>query len=186
MTAAACAEIGRAGEPATGGDSADPVFDPRLLRHAFGRFATGVTVITTRAPDGRPVGMTASSFNTVSLDPPLILWSIRLTAPSLAAFRANSHFAVNVLAADQEDVCARFARPAEDKFEGLAHRPGLGGAPILDGALTRLQCRVWARYPGGDHEIFVGRVLDVETTEGDPLVFHGGALHHLAPTGPVA
>jgi len=160
--------------------------DSTTLRHAFGRFPTGVTVVTTLGLDGAPVGLTASSFNTVSLDPPLILWSIRLAAPSLAAFRANAFFAVNVLGTDQHDVCFTFARPAPDKFAGITYRHGRGGAPVLAGALASLQCEVWARYPGGDHEICVGRVLDIDIADGDPLVFHAGALRRLSPADPAS
>ena len=127
------------------GDAADS--DPQTLRKALGSFATGVTVVTTVAPDGRPVGLTASSFNSVSMDPPLILWSLSERSPSLAAFRDGSHFAVNVLADEQIELCSRFGRPVPDKFDGLDLAAGAGGAPLLPGAVAQFECALEAVYP---------------------------------------
>ena len=127
-------------------------FDPRELRKAFGQFTTGVTVITTRAPDGRRVGMTANSFSSVSLDPPLVLWSLARQAPSVCDFQGASHFAIHVLAAGQHLLSRRFSTPQQDKFV----------------------CRNVRQYDGGDHLIFIGQVERCERFDGEPLAFHAG------------
>jgi len=150
-------------------------FDPKELRKVLGTFATGVTVITTRAPDGTPVGLTANSFNSVSINPPMVLWSLAKSARSRDAFEAASHWAVHILAADQEELANRFATRGTDKFAGLATTPGAGEAPLLPGCVARLQCRTSFKYEGGDHIIFVGEVLAVDHTENAPLVFQAGA-----------
>ena len=150
--------------------------EPRALRQALGNFATGVTVITTQTGDGRQVGVTASSFNSVSLEPPLILWSLSGRSPNLAAFRDGRHFAVNVLAADQVDLCNRFGRPLDDKFTGLEVTAGLGGAPLLPGAVAQFECACEAAYPGGDHLIILGRVLRFRWSGKTPLLFCQGRL----------
>lgn len=155
--------------------------DPALYRDVMGAFPTGVTVITLAMPEGQRIGVTASSFNTVSLDPPLILWSLALKAPSLQAFRAVEHFAVNILADDQRDTALQFARPSDDKFAGIGTSTGLTGAPLIDGALAHIECRVAARYPGGDHEIMLGEVVAMRRRDGKPLVFQRGAFHGLLP-----
>lgn len=157
--------------------SGEPLrIDPITLRSVLGRFATGVTVITTLAPDGTRAGVTASSFNTLSLDPPLILWSLGLTAPSLSAFRAADRFAVNILRDDQSDLARQFGRPSADKFAGIETVPGLGGVPLIPQALAQIECAVWRRDEGGDHELYVGRVLRTATAEGSPLIFARGAF----------
>ncbi len=148
--------------------------DPRSLRNLLGQFATGVTVITTRGADGRNVGMTANSFSSVSLDPPLILWSLSRNAPSLPDFLAASHFAINVLGADQHGLSGHFARGAEDKFAGIAYQTGEGGVPILDGVIATLVCRNVTQYEGGDHLIFLGQIEQYRHSGGEPLVFHAG------------
>lgn len=150
--------------------------EPRALRQALGSFATGVTVITTQTGDGRQVGVTASSFNSVSLEPPLILWSLSGRSPNLAAFRDGRHFAVNVLAANQVDLCNRFGRPFDDKFAGLEVTAGLGGAPLLPGAVAQFECACEAAYPGGDHLIILGRVLRFRWSGQTPLLFCQGRL----------
>lgn len=152
--------------------------DPAIYRSVMGAFPTGVTVMTAAVGESR-CGVTASSFNTVSLDPPLILWSLGLRAPSLGAFRAAGCFAVNVLSETQRDVALQFARPAADKFTGLDTFTGVTGAPLIRGALAHIECRVWARHPGGDHEIMLGEVVALGRSEGRPLVFAGGAFHGL-------
>lgn len=154
--------------------------DPRALRGAMGMFATGVTVITTRCADGSYAGFTANSFSSVSLDPPLVLWSLGLRAPRLPAFEACSHFAINILAADQTDLSQRFATSGVDKFAGLDLIEGLGGAPLLPGCCAVFECANEARYPGGDHLIFVGRVLRFARQDAAPLIFHGGQYRALA------
>ncbi|MEZ5615323.1 MAG: flavin reductase family protein [Rhodocyclaceae bacterium] len=153
--------------------------DHRDLRDALGAFATGVAVVSACDADGRAIGLTVNSFNTVSLDPPLILWSLSLASPSLAAFRAASHFAVNVLAADQQVLSERFARRGADKFAGLDWQPGLGGAPLLAGCCAALECRNEAQHAGGDHRIFIGRVERFGRCERPPLIYHGGRYRTL-------
>jgi flavin reductase (DIM6/NTAB) family NADH-FMN oxidoreductase RutF len=150
------------------------IIDPLLLRVALGQYATGVAVVTTTDGDGRAVGLTVNSFASVSLDPPLVLWSLGLHSACLAAFRACSHFAINVLNAEQADLSNRFATPTGDKFAGLAWSPGLGGAPLLEGCCARFECRNEAGHAGGDHIIFIGRVERFDRQERPPLVFHGG------------
>lgn len=158
-----------------------PGLTPELYRSVMGCFPTGVTVVTVRGADGAKVGVTASSFNTVSMDPPLILWSLSLRAPSLASFRAAEHFAVNVLADGQDALAQQFARPAEDKFAGIATLTGLTGAPLIEGALAHIECRVAERYAGGDHEIMLGEVVALSQGAGEPLVFRGGRFCRIAP-----
>ena len=153
--------------------------DPREFRDALGSFATGVTVITTRDAAGAPVGITASSFNSVSLDPPLVLFSLARTARSLPAFAQAQHWAVHILRAEQEALCARFARSGADKFAGLDFAGGLGDAPLLDGCAARMQCRTAFRHEGGDHLIFVGEVLAFDRADAAPLVFHAGRMRRL-------
>lgn len=153
----------------------EPTFDPREFRNALGRFATGVTVVTARDADGTPLGLTVSSFNSVSIDPPLILWSLEKRSTTLPAFEQASHFAVNVLGADQMDLSNLFAGRAEDKFSGLDCPAGEGGAPLLPGCVATFQCRNWAQYDGGDHVILLGEVIAFERTPGAALLFHDGA-----------
>jgi 3-hydroxy-9,10-secoandrosta-1,3,5(10)-triene-9,17-dione monooxygenase reductase component len=150
-------------------------FDPKELRQVLGTFATGVTVITTHAADGTPVGLTANSFNSVSLNPPLVLWSLAKSARSREAFESATHWAVHILAADQEELANRFATRGTDKFAGLAITHGAGQVPLLPGCAARLQCRTSFKYEGGDHIIFVGEVLAVDHTANAPLVFQAGA-----------
>lgn len=160
-------------------------FDPREFRKALGSFATGVTIITTRGADGAPVGLTCSSFNSVSLDPPLVLWSLENASLSLPAFQGAKHWAVHVLAADQEELSGRFARRGASKFAGLALEEGVGGIPLLTGCTARFQCRNAFQYDGGDHVIFVGEVERFDRTEAAPLVFHGGRYAHATRRDPV-
>lgn len=152
-----------------------------MLRQAFGSFATGVTVVTARDAAGHLVGLTANSFSAVSLEPPLVLWCISLTTPSFAAFRDCSHYAINVLAADQEEISNRFANPSPDKFAGLAHTPGLGGAPLLGGCIATFECANTHRYPGGDHLIMVGAVERYRVDLNAPLLFFGSRYAGLQP-----
>lgn len=149
-------------------------FDARELRQALGSFVTGVTVITTLDADGKLHGLTANSFTSVSLDPPLVLWSQSRTAPSHPVFSAAERFAVNILADDQVDVSNRFARGAADKFTGMPVRAGLGGVPLIDGCAAYLECRKVHSYPGGDHVVFIGEVERIERLPRQPLVFGGG------------
>lgn len=148
--------------------------DPRELRRTLGCFATGVTIITTLDADGVRVGLTANSFNAVSLDPPLVLWSLACSSRSLAAFRQRRYWAVHVLGSGQEDLSQRFASRGTDKFRELASASGLGGVPLLSGCAARFQCRTVHEYIGGDHVIFVGEVAAFDRGEAAPLIFHGG------------
>lgn len=152
-----------------------PSEETKALRAALGRFATGVAIVTLRDADGAPVGMTINSFSSVSLDPPLVLFSIDKNALSLPAFRAGGSFAINVLGAGQESLSARFARPGAEKFTGVAWRDGLNGAPLLADSLAHFECLPWAQYEGGDHIIFVCRIQQYVYDSGKaPLVFYGG------------
>jgi 3-hydroxy-9,10-secoandrosta-1,3,5(10)-triene-9,17-dione monooxygenase reductase component len=155
-------------EPAT-------AMDKRAFRNALGAFTTGVTVVTTRDAAGRDVGLTVNSFNSVSLEPPLVLWSLARGAASLQAFVEADHFAVHILAADQEPLSNRFAQRGADKFAALELERGEGGVPLLPGCAARFRCRTAYRHEGGDHEIFVGEVLGFEAFAKPPLVFHQGA-----------
>ena len=156
-------------------------FDARALRNALGRFATGVCIVTTRAASGEPVGMTVNSFSSVSLDPPLVLFSIARTCYSHAEWLAAEHYAVNVLTVDQMELSTRFARPLVDKWAGLAVERGTADLPLLPGALARFQCRAEHRYEGGDHVILVGRVLafDAPRPGSAPLLFYEGRYREL-------
>ena len=150
-------------------------FSAREFRDALSSFATGVTVVTCLDANGDPVGATASSFNSVSMDPPLILWSITKTAYSADAFINAKHFVVNVLSAEQIDISNKFARSGIDKFADVVVEQGIGGVPMLPGTITRFECEAWATYDGGDHEIIVGQVKGMRSTAGSGLVFYRGA-----------
>lgn len=163
------------------GAAAKPrAFDARTFRDALGAFATGVTVITTLDADGRPAGVTSSSFNSVSLAPPIVLWSLGRASRSLAAFQASGRFAVHVLQAGQEALSGQFASKAEDKFAGLAWRLSEHGTPDLGDCAARFECRTFAEHDGGDHVLMLGEVLDLRLAkDATPLVFHGGAYRAL-------
>lgn len=155
-------------------------FDSRSLRDALGEFATGVAVVTTRAADAAPVGVTINSFSSVSLEPPLVLWSLGLMSPTRPAFEASSHYVVNVLAADQVDLSQRFSQPQADRFAGLDFDEGGSGVPLLRGCSAWFECRNEIRYPGGDHVILVGYVERFRREPKAPLIFHGGRYRELA------
>lgn len=152
----------------------DGQHDARQLRTALGRFPTGVTVITTRTPDGTLTGLTANSFAALSLDPPLVLWSLRHSSPSLARFVESGHFAINVLSAAQSDLSHRFATPHENKFDGVEFDEGFGGSPRLSGVLACFECRTETTVQGGDHLLFIGRVHALAFSDGEPLIFNAG------------
>ena len=162
-------------------ETGDPAQDPRAFRRALGQFATGVTVVTAPAADG-PVGVTVNSFTSLSLDPPLVLWSIAKAARSAPAFAHASHFAVNVLAESQVELSARFARSGVRKFDGVRSALGLGGAPLLEGAAAHFECAREPVLDGGDHTIVTGRVLRYTRFDREPLVFARGqyaaAVYH--------
>ena len=148
--------------------------DTKGFRAALGQFATGVTVVTAKAENGDRIGLTANSFNSASLDPPMVLWSLKNDSTNFDVFAAASYFAVNVLAVDQVEVSQRFSRYVEDRFSGLDCTDGIGGVPVIAGCAATFQCRNVHRYSGGDHAIFVGEVLDFEVNNRTPLVFHRG------------
>lgn len=157
------------------------LIDTRALRDAFGRFATGVTVVTMRDDEGRPTGVTVNSFSSLSLEPPLLLFSLGNAQVSRRWLTEGRHFAVNVLAAEQENVAWQFAKPRDDKFDGVESAPGARcDVPCIEGAIARFECRHHASYPGGDHEIIVGEVMHLETLPGAPMVFYSGAMTRLA------
>ena len=157
------------------------VFDPRAFRRALGNFATGVTVVTAATASGRKVGVTANSFNSVSLDPPLVLWSIDKRSGSYEVFERAEHFAVNILSADQIDLSNQFARPSDDKFAGVPHELGEGGAPLFPDCAARFQCEKHQQIDGGDHWILVGKVLAFDDFGRSPLLYHQGAYSMVLP-----
>lgn len=154
--------------------SAPATFDPQAFRAALGTFTTGVTIITTRTAEGEAVGITANSFNSVSLNPPLVLWSLAKNARSLPAFSEGKHWNVHVLSAEQEPLSGRFATQGSDKFAGIELDEGIGPAPLLPDCTARFQCRTAFQYEGGDHVIFVGEVLAFDSSERAPLAFQSG------------
>lgn len=160
----------------------DSTEDPaRALRDAFGCFATGVTVVTLRDPEGRPAGLTVNSFSSLSLTPPLCLFSVGRSQVSAPWFKKASAFAVNVLALEQEALAWQFARPAEDKFSGVEWTHGNDGVPLLDGALATFECRTWDIHDGGDHHLVIGEIVRHDRTGAAPLLFHRGKMVTLAP-----
>ena len=153
----------------------------QAFREALGGFATGVTVITTRDEDGKPIGVTASGFNSVSLDPPLVLWSLAKNSRSLPAFRARGEFAVHVLANGQEHLADTFARSGTDKFNGQDWHESDSGVPLFETFVARFECRTAHEYDGGDHVILVGEVTEFAAQEYPPLIYQGGAYGQYQP-----
>jgi 4-hydroxyphenylacetate 3-hydroxylase, reductase component len=153
--------------------------DSRQLRTALGRFTTGVTIVTCVAEDGSYVGLTANSFNSLSLTPPLVLWSLREASPSMTAFAKVSHFAVNVLAEAQVDLSRRFASRDLDRFSEGAWALGEHGSPVLAGCAAVFECETVSHQQAGDHRLFIGRVLACTESALPPLVFQGGHYHLL-------
>lgn len=154
-------------------------FDPRDLRSALGQFASGVTVITTITPEGERVGVTANSFTSVSMDPPLVLWCPGQHLFSLPAFERATHFAINVLASDQHELSRKFASANSDKFEGVETIEGIAGLPLLTEAIATFECRTTDRHPAGDHIIYLGHVERYSYVPSEPLVFHAGRYHDI-------
>jgi flavin reductase (DIM6/NTAB) family NADH-FMN oxidoreductase RutF len=150
-------------------------FQSADYRQALGTFATGVTVVTAMSASGELAGLTANSFTSVSLDPPLILWCLGNTSDNLAVFQTAPYFAVNILAADQKEISNHFAKRQKDKFVSMPYRTGKGGAPLLEGCVTWLQCRMTARHEVGDHHVFIGEVEHIETTGRETLLYHQGS-----------
>ncbi len=163
---------------APGLKASPPSFSQQEFRAALGMFATGVTIVTARTPQGKLIGLTANSFNSVSLHPPLVLWSLARAAGSMATFSTGSHYAINILAADQQELARRFAAKGADRWAGVTFDEGAGGAPLLAGAAATFECFNRSRYEEGDHVIFVGEVERCSHRTGaSPLLFHGGKFY---------
>lgn len=163
-------------------------FDKRELRNVLGTFTTGVTIVTTRTPDGKAHGMTVNSFSSVSLDPPLVLWSQALSSGSYAAFQEAEHFAVNILADDQVALSDRFAQAQADKFAGVQLSDDCAGSPVLAGSAAHLECTKIATYPGGDHVVYIGHVDRIGYSHRRPLAFASGRymIPYAQDLGPVS
>lgn len=159
--------------------STQPSIDAGEFRKALGSFTTGVTVVTTRGTEDNDVGLTANSFNSVSLDPPMVLWSLGKSARSLPHFRSSEYFAVHILAQGQEALSTRFASRGIDKFQELELTRGPGNIPLLEDSAARFICRTAYQYEGGDHIIFVGEVVEFSHREKPPLLFHAGQYGQL-------
>ena len=144
------------------------------LRNAFGHFATGVTIITTRTASGNPIGMTVNSFASLSLDPPLALWSLARASVNFDVFHAAPHFAVHVLGTEQSPLARQFATKDIDRFRDVTTTLCASGVPRLDEYHACFECETYARYDGGDHSIIIGRILEVDERPGDPLLFYRG------------
>jgi 3-hydroxy-9,10-secoandrosta-1,3,5(10)-triene-9,17-dione monooxygenase reductase component len=155
------------------------MIDSQHLRRALGRFSTGVTIVTCIDEQGLRVGLTANSFNSLSLDPPLVLWSLRAASPSLPVFSAVGRFAVNVLSEAQVDLSRRFAARGDDKFAEGAWSMGEHGSPVLAGCAAVFECETHAQHAVGDHTLFIGRVLACSESPLPPLVYQGGHYHLL-------
>lgn len=164
--------------PTTPPQARSPDFSTSQFRQALGMFATGVTIVTTRTPAGELVGLTANSFNSVSLAPPLVLWSLARSAGAMAAFSTGSHYAINILSADQQELARQFAAKDVDRYQGVAFTLGASGAPLLEDAAATFECFNRSRYEEGDHVIFVGEVERCAHRVGAaPLLFHGGRFY---------
>lgn len=164
--------------PATIRTANSPNFSRQEFRASLAMFATGVTIVTTRTSAGALVGLTANSFNSVSLSPPLVLWSLSQAAGSMAALSAGSHYAINILAADQKELAERFASKREDRWKDVLFTEGACGSPLLAGAVATFECFNRSRYEEGDHVIFVGEVERCSHRAGTaPLLFHGGRFY---------
>lgn len=162
-------------------DPARPAFTQRQFRDALSEFATGVTIITTRDAGSGFVGFTANSFNSVSLSPPLILWSLSRAANSHLAFEQCERYAISVLAAAQAPLARRFSRPHADRFSGVPYTLGWAGAPLIEHAVAWFECCHFAWQPVGDHTLFVGEVLRCTRNAGAPLLFHHGGFRTTSP-----
>ena len=164
--------------PATRPQAGQPNFSTPEFRAALARFATGVTIVTARTPTGTLIGLTANSFNSLSLGPPLVLWSLAQAAGSMPALSTGTHYAINVLGADQQDLAERFASKRADRWTGVAFTDSACGAPLLTGAAASFECFNRSRYEEGDHVIFVGEVERCSHRAGAaPLLFHGGKFY---------
>jgi flavin reductase (DIM6/NTAB) family NADH-FMN oxidoreductase RutF len=166
-------------------DMPDP-HDPMALRKALGKFATGIAIVTTEAENGKREGLTINSFSSVSLDPPLVLWSLKRDAPSIQTFIDSGKFIINILSANQSDLSGHFARPQVDKFAGIEHTPGANGCPQFPGCLAQFECETFDVLDGGDHAIFLGRVQKFAENNGMPLIYSEGKYCHILPVDQAA
>lgn len=161
-----------------------PDFDSIYFRRALAQFATGIAIVITRTPDGEAHGLTVNSFSSVSLDPPLVLWSLANRARSMPAFMQASHYLINVLGEHQADLALRFSQPVGDRFEALAFDLSRTGLPILHGAVAWFECRNRSRYQEGDHVILVGEVERCHVNpQARALGFHGGRFVAIPSSG---
>ena len=168
-------------DPANELASDNSPIDPRDFRNALGTYGTGVTIVTAMAPDGNPYGVTCNSFASVSLNPPLVLWSLGMFSQGLPIFQNASHFVVNVLDVSQQELALKFAKSSGEKFDGVEWKPGLGNAPIIAGSVAQFQCRAVNRYYGGDHIIFLGAVEAYSYTGQEPLLFARSGFGKFVP-----
>jgi flavin reductase (DIM6/NTAB) family NADH-FMN oxidoreductase RutF len=150
--------------------------EPAVLRAAMARYATGVCIATTLTNGGAPAGLTITSFNALSLDPPLILWSLGLNSSNLDTFRSSDRFGISILPYEMSELARNFSRSGGDKFAGVAVDTGQSGVPLIAGALVQLECLTDAQYPAGDHVLFLGRVIGLAVGDGAPLVFCNSAF----------
>ena len=162
----------------TGQSAPDLTVDPSHLRSVLGNFATGVTAVCSRSDDGEPLGMTVSSFTSVSLDPPLVSFCVKSESWSWSQIRSTGRFAVSVLAADHSEICRTLARPAEDRFDSIDWFDSPSGSPLIAGALAWFDCTVHAAHPAGDHDIVVGEIRSLEMADHrpEPLLFFRSEL----------
>lgn len=150
------------------------------FRQALGRFATGIAVVTTLGKDGEPLGLTVNSFNSVSLDPPLVLWSLDKSSLQLDGFKNSGFYGVSILSREQEETSNLFAMVTDDRFERTGWQTGKTGAPMIDGALAQIDCTTEQIIDAGDHVVLLGRVVDIAVKGGEPLIYYGGAYRDLA------
>ena len=146
------------------------------LRNVLSKFATGVTIVSTIDDDGKPVGMTVNSFTSVSLDPPLVLWNIGINQPSYDIFLNAKGYSVSILSKNQRDICNLFSSSVDNKFNNIDFVLSDNGFPIIQKSLAWFDCLKWNNYPGGDHQILVGEVINFQANENDPLIFWNGSL----------
>jgi flavin reductase (DIM6/NTAB) family NADH-FMN oxidoreductase RutF len=168
-------------DPANELASDNSPIDPRDFRNALGTYGTGVTIVTAMASDGKPYGVTCNSFASVSLNPPLVLWSLGMFSQGLPIFQNASHFAVNVLDVSQQELALKFAKSSGEKFAGVEWKPGLGSAPVIAGCVAQFQCRAVNRYYGGDHIIFLGAVEAYSYNGQEPLLFARSGFGKFVP-----
>ncbi len=154
--------------------------EPPQFRQLLGRFATGVTVLTTRSPKGQPIGMTASSVASVSLDPPLVLVSVDKAHDMHAALEGGTHFVLNILAAEQEELSRRFAAEEPDRFLGVSYRENERGIAVIEGVVAHIECEKRSVVPGGDHTVFIGLVIGGDATDRRPLLYYRGGYAGLS------